>query len=1188
VTESRSFADARGNGGTGLACPACGSPNSPEARFCGACGTALERECEVCKARWGLAFRFCANCGAPLTPPAPQQPGEVEERKVVSVLFADLIASTELASRLDPEDLRAVLTPFFDAMVDEIRRFGGTVEKFIGDAIVAVFGVPVAHEDDPERAVRTAFAMQRRLAELNRELPSATGLELAMRIGVDTGEVVTVPGSEGEALATGGAMHLAARLQAAAAPGAILVDARTYRDTRDTLAYRPLPAVTVKGVDDPLPAWEATGELPPPSQAAFPSAPLVGREGELDLLQLLLARTIRERRPNLVTVIAPAGVGKSRLAREFLARTEVENPEVDVVRGRCLPYGDGLTYWPLAEILKMGAGILDSDPHDAILEKAWASLERLGLDGGEDGIGTTLLASVGMRAEGQLGVEGEVAKEVTTRSWRRYFEALAGEQPLVVVIEDLHWADRSLLDLIEELALRLAAPILVLCLARPDLLERRGGWGGGLANASTIMLSLLTNEESEALVQSLLGEGKGPDHAIRAILERAEGNPFFTQELVRMMVEDGYLARRDDEWRLERPLPASLPDTVHAVIAARIDLLPPPEKRALQDAAVVGRIFWQGAVERLGLRDAGEILDALRVKGLIVERDRTTIAGEREFIFSHVLVRDVAYATIPRARRVHAHADAGVWLEETTSGRGEEFAEILAHHFRLAGDAARTARYAVLAGERKQRVFAAEEAVSWYDTAWEAARSLGKDADHRLVAEIALARGEALEQLARFPTAQANFKRAVTEARVAGDARLEVQALAAVAHADWRLDRYEEARQVLSKALTRARSVDATDLVAPLLYTSGTVAFGQGEWAQALAFQQEALRTAQAVGDRVAEGRARHGLTETRWGLGPFVDGLAQGLAASELLEAIGFRPLLHENEYVVGWLLWFQGRLDEAQETLDRALAGTREIGDRRNEAAALPPQVMLALSRGEFGRAVRTADEAVRIGSALQSPRIELTCRSIRMEALRELKALERLAEDLVEAKTLSDRVGGRYFRPRLLAFDAFLKANGGDAEAAKALFDDARALAAEALFERITCGRLELLAWEAARDPAALRVAAERLRADAEGESPTYLAWASYGLAGVAAQTEEWAEAADLAEAALSQAHEVGETPVILRAAPLASRAHAHAGRRAEARSRSAEAAAVARRVVASIEDEVLRSLFVERSEIPELLP
>src|SRR5205823_2087394 len=355
-------------------------------------------------------------------------------------------------------------------------------------------------------------------------------------------------------------------------------------------------------------------------------------------------------------------------------------------------------------------------------------------------------------------------------------------------------------------------PVMFLTMARPDLWERRPGWGGAIGNGVRIELSPLRQEESEELVRALLGNATAPPEALRPVLERAEGNPFFAQELLRMLIEEGYLVRNEFDWRLDRSLPDRLPDTVQGVIASRIDLLPPAEKRAIQDAAVVGRIFWEGALVALGSPGARGAVAALIEKGLAWEREDSTIEGERELIFNHILTRDVAYQSIPRSRRAAAHGEALAWVERVTAGREEEFAEILAHHAAAAGDTARTARYAMLAGHRSARVFAAEEAIRWYGRALEAAAAMPDDSGAALQAEVHLRRGMAFEQLGRFPEAEPDYRASVDAAARTGERSLSARALAALAHLHWLQDRYEDGQRVLEQALEAAREVGASNL----------------------------------------------------------------------------------------------------------------------------------------------------------------------------------------------------------------------------------------------------------------------------------------------------------------------------------------------------------------------------------------
>jgi class 3 adenylate cyclase/tetratricopeptide (TPR) repeat protein len=1151
--------------------------------------------CANCGQENPEGFKFCGACAAPLAAaPSP------EERKVVTVLFADITASTELAMRLDPEDLRNILEPFFRAMAEELESFGGTVEKYIGDAVVAVFGVPVAHEDDPIRALRAASAMHRRLARVNAERAAVSGVELSMRIGVNTGEVfaITEP-KPGEGMVTGEAVNVAARLQGEAKPGSTLAGPRTYRDTRDAFEFVSLGPLRLKGLDLPLEAWEVLGEREGLDRRLVHHAPLIGRDSELSLLRILFDRAARERMPSLVTVIGAAGVGKTRLAQEFVALLEQESDAVRVVRGRCLPYGNGLTYWPMAEILKGDADIQDSDSADVISRKAEARLlERLGTDAPGEA-SRLLLSSIGMLGGGDplSSVEPHVAKELIFRAWRAYLESLAANRPLVAVIEDLHWADPALLDLLENLLARAKGPVLFLSLARPELSDRRPSWGGGSRNVTSIVLSPLTDADSARLVGHLLETTEQLDE-IHPVMDRAEGNPFFLEELVRMLIDEGSLVRRNGGWAMARPVPKSLPDTVQGVLASRIDLLPAAEKRALQDAAVVGtRTFWLGALERLETEDAARSVEGLVAKGLIQEADRSSIARDREFFFSHVLIREVAYGSVPRGRRKAAHAEVGGWIEDVTGGRAEEFAEILAHHFEQAGDSPRTARYAMLAGHRKARVFAAEDAASWYGRALDAAGKLDPTVGTPLVAEIHLSRGHAYEQLSLFGQAHEDYKKAVDVAGATADERLEAEALASLAHILRAQDRYEEGRPILDRALDRARAAGAHGLVVRTLYIAGASAYGRGEWEEALSFQREALEAAEAAGELEGEALARHGLAETQWILGSFEHALEQGLRSRDLFRELGNRQMLSHNEYVVASVLTVLGRYADAARSFGLSAEGAHEIGDRWDEGIARALRAQLSVSVGDLGAALRDLEIGIRVVDAVSAPRLQLGARVVcGLHLLGELRAFDRLQVLLAEAMDLADALrtadslhrGSGWFRPRLLSAQGWFAIRSGDVGGGRQLFREAAELWGPARFESLTCRRLELMAWEDSGGYADdLEAAAEALCDLARAESPPFLAWGQYGLALAAVRRAAWERALEFARSALGVAEGIGELPVVWRAGTAASAALTALGRRREAEERRAAAASIVRGMSETIGDEELGDGFLRRADVTELL-
>jgi class 3 adenylate cyclase/tetratricopeptide (TPR) repeat protein len=617
----------------------------------------------------------------------------------VSVLFCDLVGFTAASATADPEDVWARIRPYHARLREVIERFGGTVEKFVGDAVMAVFGAPVSREDDAERAVRAGLRILDAIEELNAEDAS---LSLQVRVGINTGEAVvslSARPEEGEGFVAGDVVNTASRLQGVAPVGGVAVSEQTFRATERVFDYEPLEPVSVKGKSEPLPIWR-----PLAARARFGSevtrshaAALVGRELERQLLLGTFERSAQQRSCQLVTVVGEPGVGKSRLCMELFAHIE-ERPELVTWRqGRCLPYGAGIAFWALGEIVKAECGILESDSP----EVAEAKLVRAVPEGAQDR--PWLLARLGPL----VGIPGEpAAQEESFTAWRRFLEGLATSGPAVLVVEDLHWADPALLAFLEHLAdWAEGVPLFVLCTARPELFEQHPTWGAGLRNATPINLAPLTDEETAQLVSALLERAVLPADTQQALLERAGGNPLYAEEFVRLLTDRGDL---DGE--------VEVPGSVQALIAARLDTLTPERKSLLQDASAVGKVFWAGALTRMGEREPGDVEHALHElarKELVRPSRTSTMEGEAEYGFWHALVRDVAYGQIPRASRAERHQRAAAWIEEKAGERAEDLADLLAHHYQTAlelGQAAgqphdpglqeQAVRYLGLAGER--------------------------------------------------------------------------------------------------------------------------------------------------------------------------------------------------------------------------------------------------------------------------------------------------------------------------------------------------------------------------------------------------------------------------------------------------------------------------------------------------------
>jgi class 3 adenylate cyclase/predicted ATPase len=588
-----------------------------------------------------------------------------EERKVLTVLFADLVGFTSRSERLDPEDVRAFLSPYYARLRTELERFGGTVEKFIGDAVMALFGAPVAHEDDPERAVRAALAI--------RDWVQDQDADLQLRIAVNTGEALvalSAQPSQGEGMASGDVVNTTARLQTAAPVNGILVGESTYRATAHVITYREAEPVVAKGKTEPVRAWEALEarsrmgvDLAPANRSA-----LVGRLQETRVLTDALDRVRGERTPQLVTLVGVPGIGKSRLVAELFQRVDA-NPEMFVIwrQGRSLPYGDGVTFWALAEMVKAQSGILETDAEADAERKLDAAVAALITDPADaQWVSGHLRPLAGVSTDAEPA--GDRRDEAFT-AWRRFFEALAEQSPLVLVFEDLHWADDNLLDFVEHLVdWAGGVPMLVVCSTRPELLERRPGWAGATRNAIRLSLSPLSDAETSQLISSLSERPVMAAEAQDALLVRAGGNPLYAEQYIRMVAERGDADH----------LP--LPETVQGIIAARLDALSFDEKRLLQDASVFGKVFWLGAIAGdLDRRTAELRLHALERKDFVQRARRSSVADETEYSFLHVLVRDVAYGQIPRGERAEKHRLAAAWI--ASLGRTEDHAEMLAHHY---------------------------------------------------------------------------------------------------------------------------------------------------------------------------------------------------------------------------------------------------------------------------------------------------------------------------------------------------------------------------------------------------------------------------------------------------------------------------------------------------------------------------
>jgi predicted ATPase len=931
------------------------------------------RTCPRCGEENPERARFCLNCGEPLA--TSEQPARLE-RKFATALFADLVGSTSLAEQEDPEVVQAVVGRAFDRLAEEIARYEGLLEKFMGDAVLAVFGVPRAHEDDADRAVRAALEMQAVLSELNRGFADDGKPQLAMRIGVEAGEVlVDVDRASGprDRMLTGDAVNTASRLQAEAEPGRVLVGPGVHEATRDVIEYRELAALELKGKAEPVPVWEALrirarqrGERPELGMQAR----LVGRDEELSVLIQTFERVRTEARPALVTVVGPAGVGKSRLARELEAYVDALPSIIYWRRGRCLAYGN-TTYSALADAIKAQCEILEDDAADVVLKKIEDAVEELFGD-------TELVPQIG--ALMGVGEPGAHTREDLFDAWRRFFERLAARYPLVLVFEDIHWADDGLLDFVEYLGDWAQGPILTVAIARPELFDRRETWGGGKRNAASISLDPLSANESLAMLDDLLAGGL-PGDLGHLVAERSEGNPLFVEEIVRKLIDDGVLRSTGTSgWEIAAPVDhVDLPRSIQGLIAARLDGLPDEEKALLQDAAVVGRVFWSGAVVALsgaGPADVRDALGRLRVKELVLLNDPPSFSDEFEFTFRHSLIRDGAYDSLPKALRASKHVQVARWAEAKAGDRADEMAPLIATHdlealryFDELGDvsAQRTVvqrdayRWTVAAADRAAALWLAAEASRWYREASELAEALGAPAAERAdlarqlydasfgtisadvsmdAALMALAlyeeagdelRAGAAESWLIMPSFQQgrqqdaleHGRRSIDRLEPFGDTRELASALRQMGQFHWRRGESEKAEACLLRAEEIAGRVGARDIQAEAMQDLGVNQSQSGRHEEALATMEEAFRLAKEVGDRLNLQRMYNNYASTLAQYGSrFVQARAVAAEGVELGHRIGG----------VGWLAWMIGTLGE----IDLALGDLVSAEDLARESLA------------------------------------------------------------------------------------------------------------------------------------------------------------------------------------------------------------------------------------------------------------
>ncbi|MEK6207989.1 MAG: adenylate/guanylate cyclase domain-containing protein [Chloroflexota bacterium] len=911
-----------------------------------------------------------------------------QERKVVTVLFADIVDSSATTRSIDPEVLRAALTRMFTRTREILEAHGATVEKFIGDAVMAVFGVPKAHEDDAERAVRAALALRADVAALNRE---NNRLEFTLRIGVNTGEVVT-GGEAVESLVTGEPVIVAARLEQMATHGEILVGALTREITRGRVTYGPVRTIETKGMG-PIQVAAALSLAGPGAATGHTDTPMVGRDDEMRLLDDVHRRVKSTGRPHLVTIYGDAGMGKTRMALEFLRRLDPDEP---TARAACLPYGHAITYWPLQELIRGEAAITPTDGRDAArakIETRVAGME--GLDERESRAIARELAALALADADtpQSELTSDARRRELALGMTRYLEARLGSTPGTIVLEDLHWAEEPFLVLLEELLEQLDAPLLLLCLARPDLLERRPMWGSGRTNAMAIALEPLDASETERLVHAIPG---GSDRPVEEIVARTEGNPLFVEEYVHMLADRGSRAR--------------IPPTLQGVIAARIDATTPTVKRLLHEASVLGRDFWLDALPTTPT--TSDVSEAER-RGLIARRARRGPSGSPTFVFRHGLIRDVAYSSLSKVERTRVHDHYSRWLEKAAGERAQEYAEIVAYHaerafalaheldpsaagdlsaraftllsrsaasasargeFRAARElndralgiggsggipAAELASARALGAIVKLRLDSDFAAVNELDLAIDAARALGPSAE---LVRLLVWRASSVTILDDLPESVREFEEAVAVARETGDSEILSYAVWASSEPLGLTGRLEEQSRLLDQALAQMREVAAPYEIACLSEICvNAAARGDHELARKVA--EEAIAAAQASGRRMDRWRAAYALV-----ISLLANDDPASLAAAEealvLAREIGGPGALAEAAHAASRARQASGDLDGARAVLEEAfghLDAARMTVQRDVIARLETRRAEVALARGDRETARVSATSAV-----------------------------------------------------------------------------------------------------------------------------------------------------------------------------------------------------------------------------------
>ena len=953
-----------------MQCRSCGHENREGRKFCARCGSALAVVCDRCGAENQPDDLFCGECGAPLqsaAPPAAEgatEPQEgVSERRLVSVLFADLVGFTPLSERRDAEEVRDLLSRYFETCRRIVDRYGGTVEKFIGDAVMAVWGSPVAREDDAERAVRAAI-------ELVAAVPGLGGAEdgLRARAGVLTGEAAVTPGAEAEGMVVGDLVNTASRLQSVADPGTVVVGDSTRRATEASVAYEDFGVRELKGKSEPIQTWRAVAVTAGRKgflKAAGLEAPFVGRDREFRLLKDLFHATSEEGRPHLVSVIGVAGIGKSRLSWEFEKYIDGLVETVLWHRGRCLSYGDGVTYWALGEMVKRRAGIAEEEEPASAASKLRATIERYVPDPEERRFVEPRLAHL-------LGLEEHSSSDRIDlfSGWRLFFERMSRQNPIVMVFEDLQWADAAMLDFISYLLdWSKDHPVFVVALARPEFLERRPGWGSGTRAHTSVFLEPLSDDAMDDLLRGLV-PGL-PEDLRKQIRERAEGVPLYAVETVRMLIDKGLLVRSGEQYRPSGPITSlDVPETLHALIAARLDGLPSAHRHLLQTASVLGKTFTPAGLEAISGAAQEEVGDALaaltRKEFLVVQADpRSPEHGQYGFV--QAMMKTVAYETLSRKDRKVLHLAAAQYLQDSWGGDEDEIVEVVASHYLDAYNAAPEAQDAaairgkakdqlVRAGQRASALAATEEAQRYFDRATELTDDEAERAGlQERAGQTAWIMGHQQEAVDRYESAIAAFTRA-------GEGHHAARVSARIAEIVWADGRIEEATKRLEEAFAVLETEEPDEDVAAVAAQIGRLKFFQGDLEDALKKCDFALRIAEArfLPEVISMALNTKSLAMEAWTRPEEALGLrkhALELALEHDLTAAALRAYFN-----LSYSYTLRGELAKSADHDARGLALARRLGNRNFEWSFLGHQAYASFFRGEWDEVVRLSTEIPR----------------------------------------------------------------------------------------------------------------------------------------------------------------------------------------------------------------------------------